>query len=476
MAEKLERIASHIPYPELYAPDAVDHQLTLDLLGSRNPATVRGIPHDRSSEAGVTPIDLRRTPRRLTDQQILGAVSAHLDIPEDVLTARARSDGKGAQREKAYTEINIALREAHTYIDGVLGLTVPTAQVHSPEEIIALIRKTSRYRDTNRKSLGEHAGYCALISVALAVFEIERKEAHTLKMEMGYVERFLTESSGANEHQPLFSPYYAIGISGPMTAVVSGITPQCQVRVSMRDKTPKSQITKYLMKPEATAESAQKDAIGIRIEVANKRIEDVLVASLNYVQEHLEAAHLIVEDRNLLGVERLDEFKDRKSEEVHDANQIPVVPDTSPLSADSLRAVKITGKINIPKNGTSHELISRPIELQVVEPENKNESGLSSHAVYELKKKITVMSRLFGGCSQRWLEAQTTKIAQTEGFPEGFVSNTIQGLQDVGFLIKLPGTEKKKVYAASDVYRRWLSVDGLITDKAIRKQVMHALP
>lgn len=459
MAEKMgrERIASQIPYPEMYEERAVSRELTLEIL-SRPGTPERG--------ATVTPIDLRRTPERISGQEILDSVSAHLGVSLGTLA------DDGAQREAMYqkelADINLSLAIAHRYIEDVLGFRVPAAEVHSRAEVVQLIRKTSAYSEHNKKGLENHAGYCALISAALAVFELQKKEAHTLDQEMVYLEKCLISSSDSMSRDPLFFKHFAGDTPTASSVVINDLQPQCRARISMRDKTQNSQITKYLMKPESTAQEALKDAIGIRLELGNERLEDAIIKLLQYFREHFAATGVSVEDKNLLGDKRLSDLKRRRTVEVPNSEEIPIFPDTNPLSADSFRAVKIVGNIRIPRGGTGMPIF-RPIEIQLVLPDNKNESGLGSHAVYELKKQITVMTRLFGGCSEAWLTQRARKISDADGFAK----NVIQGLQDpkVGFLMTLPRT--RRVYAAADVYRRWLKADGLIEDPAIRDQLLH---
>lgn len=468
MEKKAERVQEHVPYPELYAPEAVTLELTKRILGTDKNAD---LPTSEQLGAMVSPIDLRRVPSRLNDEEILQAVARHLDVDKRLLEADLKGEEQASQ-EKLLGNINIALEEGRNYLDNVLGIRVPSAWISNPKDIIELIRKTSRYREENKKGLQQHAAHCALVSVAFAVFELQKKESHTLTQEMRYVEETLTQPSEKNEGAPLFYKHYAVDVPGSINVTISGLKKQCQARVFMRDKSAESQITKYLMKPEASAEAALKDAIGVRVEVHKDRAEEVLERILNYIQENLDASNLKVEDRNFLG-KRLEAFKDMKSKQVANAENILVITDTSPLSADSFRAVKIIGMIKVPRGGQN--FIDRPIEIQVVEPENKNMSGLSSHAVYELKKHITVMTRLFGGCNESWITGRAEKIQQTEGYPREFIKNTLKGLQDVGFLMRMPKVPNKNVYAATDVYRRWLRVDGLVKDAAVQQKVLHAL-
>jgi hypothetical protein len=479
MVEAQENIITHIPYPELYAPEAIKRQLARDILLSPRVPQSKADKQVNTNKLLVSPIDLRRAPRELSGQEMLDAVSNHLGtslgkIDEVPTTPEAR-----LALEKQLLNVNSALRGAHDYLQHVLNLRVPEYQVRSKKDIVNLIFATTRYTAEYKRGLPMHAGYCALVSTALAVFELQRKEALTLAGEMNYLSRFLTESNESNGGVPLFTKHAIGEVGDVMNVNVNDVNPPCQARLSMRDKTPESQITKYLRKPEATAEAAQKDAIGLRLEVENSHIEDVLVKILNYLQQQMAARNISIEDRNLLDryKDRLRDFKTRKSEEVHNGDGIPAVSDTSPLTADSYQGINITCNLLLPEGGNSpaKKFVSHAMEIQVVLPKSKNENGLSSHAVYELKKKITVMTRLFGGCSEKWLMDQTKATAQKEGFPSEFVRNTIQGLEKVGFMMRLPNTPNKKVFAANDVYNRWLRVDGLIENDLIRRQVAHKL-
>lgn len=476
MAERAELLLPHIPYPQLYAPEAVEYQLTRDILMHPDAVNMPTSADNDNEKPLVSPIDLRRSAAQMSDQEILDAVSTHLGTSFGILDSVPKTRDEIANLEKKFEDINTALVDAGRYIHKVLAVKVPTAEVHSRKDIVELIRKTALYKETNKKGLERHAGYCALVSVALAVFELQKKASLFLAGEMDYLARFLTEQIDANGGHPLFSKHTIGDIGETINVIVNRTDPPCRGRLSMRDKTPDSQTTKYLRKPEATAEAAQNDAIGLRLEIKNDRIEDVVVCVLNYLQEQMNATNLEVEDKHLLAKDknRLEDLKVRISEEVHNGNAIPATPNKSKASASSYRGVNITFRIQVRRGGTSNEFVTRDAEIQLVEPENK-QTGLASTPVYELRKKVIVMTRLFGGCSHAWIVARAKEIARTEGFADEFVSNTITGLQDEGFLMQLPDTPKKTVYAATEVYGRWLKVRGLIDDPAVRKLVIHGL-
>lgn len=452
-----DAILPNIPFPDgLYGKQATSLQLAMKILDYPTP--------EGKGKKIATSIDLHRSSASLSDQDILDSVSTYTRVSLGTLDSAPRDGAERAEREKAFIDMNEALKEAKNYIERVLDIKAPSVTVSSKQDIVDLIRKTQRYGEPDRKGLETHAGHCALISVALATFELQKKESHMLAREKRSLEDFLTVQSDANHQAPLFDKHYAVDVVGPMRVSLKG-SPPLEISLSMRDKDSDSQITKYLMKPESTAEEALKDAIGIRLEVENKQIEDVLIRVASYLQDELGATELQLENKKIFDSRRYNEFRERlRSEDIPDPARIETTSDANPLSADTFRVVKILGDIKVP--GTNK---TRSVEIQVVEPENKNEKKLSSHAIYDMKKKITVMTRLFGGCSETWLKAQLGKISTTDGYSK----KIIEGLQDVGFIIPLPGA--KKVYGAISVYDRWLRVRGLIEDPVVRKQVIHGL-
>ena len=146
MAESQEHLLPHIPYPELYAPEAVHDQLTRDILLNPRPDAVASPEENIPNKPTVSPIDLRRIAAGMTDQEILDSVSNHLSVPFDAIDAVPTSAQGQEKLERQFADVNGALSDAHRYLKGELGLTVPTIEVHSKKDIVDLIRKTALYK------------------------------------------------------------------------------------------------------------------------------------------------------------------------------------------------------------------------------------------------------------------------------------------------------------------------------------------
>ncbi len=454
----------------VYERDAVSFTTMSALLGS-----AAHVGESRNEVATV--IDLHRTPTDFSDQDILEAVSRHLSAPLGNIGTVQESPDDRERYEELLGNINLAIVEARNYLEGVLSMRLPSqiheVKVNSRQDIIDLIRKTSRYGITGKSGLEVHAAYCALVSVTLAVFELQKEAAHLLEIEMMKVEVVLTQPSEINEYAPLFSKKFAVLPDAPITVTINGAEPRLTALLSMRDKKPDSQITKYLTRPESNVQEALKDAIGVRVEIANERIEEALILVVTFLQKYLAADGLKIEDRYVLaehGEQRLLALKEGLATIPGIKSEVTVtaatLDDDNPFSAQSFRVVKVLANIMIP--GTDR---IRSIEFQIVEPESRNEKKLSGYPIYELKKKITVMTRLFGGCSQSWMKKQLAQISDADGYAEKIIDELRADSKD-RFLISLTGTGK---YAAASVYDRWLRVPGLITNRAHRKQIGHAL-
>src|SRR3989338_2067433 len=238
MAESSEKILPHIPYPELYAPEAVRYQLPRDIL--LDPGTSRLLGQQASGDRKtlVSPVDLRRVPTEMSDQDLLDAVSKHLDASLGRIDEEPTSGEEKVKFEKHLADINLALTDAQTYLREQLGIPVPSASVHSKKDIVDLLKRATLYKQTYRKGLEKHAGYCALISVALAVFELQKKEALTLEGEMNYIAQFLTQSTQANGGVSLFTKHTTGDIGDVIHVDVNDVSPPVRARLSMRDKKP----------------------------------------------------------------------------------------------------------------------------------------------------------------------------------------------------------------------------------------------
>src|SRR3989344_4824688 len=121
MAESPENLLTHIPYPELYAPEAVKAQIARNIL--LQPQS------ENDDKKVVSPIDLRRTPQELSGQEMLDAVSNHLGVSLGKVNVTPSSADERHALENQLLNINAALRGSHDYLRRVLNVKVPEFEV-----------------------------------------------------------------------------------------------------------------------------------------------------------------------------------------------------------------------------------------------------------------------------------------------------------------------------------------------------------
>ena len=451
-----EFLTDQRPYPELYAEagSAGRRELLDELWGSAG---------RRINGVNITLLDTFRLSAEPAD-----IIRARLGV-----SAEAYEDPASEETAQALERVNQALEDAHAYLTGYLGLQMPAslkkpARVASLAELETLLKKTALFGPDSQNKLAEHAAFCDYLSVALATYELQKTESLALEDQIRFVEDVFTRRSEENGQRPLFVPVSAGATEGARVFKVEGI-PDCRVTVSFRGKSATSQITKFLMKPEASAREAQKDAIGVRVEAPRHRITEVMHAVLPFLVEHFEASKIAIENANAVPALGMVEFEEELSTgKAADVASV-AASDTNPRSDRRFETLKAVIDLRVPEGGIAGNMtLPRMMEFQIFPDDHRNEAGLKNHNVYELKKKIDVMTRLHGGCKGSWLEKQARQIPQVGGPKWEKIRDELLAS---GKLIKLPG--KRDMYGSADVYARLL--DAELLPQALRPQIAHAL-
>lgn len=460
-----ERLQEHAAYPDMFFARGANDELVEEILSVQ-----KGVFKGRN----ITMLDVRNVPRDITHDRkrevsrgkIIDYISAQLNIePSDLDDER--------KAEELFERINSALNRAKLYITQVLKQELPssvsTLQVRSKEELIALVRNATLFSRSSKK-LTPHLGYCALIKAALGVLELDKPDAGFLRDEMEWLQRFFIEPANAdNKGNPLLERKPGWSADDRIPAVVLGIHPPCDVVFSCRDKTAESQWMKYEYVPESTAERARKDEIAMRIEVRRDRIGDVLNRIIPYCAARLRAENLRIENKNMFSHEDFGALFEGVRNTVPRSIRLERDHDPNPRSSAKFQVLQITGHIDVAEEGKSGRMRHpRSFEIQIVEPENRNNVGLASDGVYRLRKMCAIMTRFFGSFDGSWLRERGAEIAGGMS-PEKLVSEMLRE----GCILELPNVSDK--YADRATIERWLEIDGLITDERIRKRYQHAL-
>ena len=247
--------------------------------------------------------------------------------------------------------------------------------------------------------------------------------------------------------------------------------PPCEVAFEIRDKTWASIMRKYLSKAEANAAEAYKDEIAMRFKLDGRR-HGVVKRVIQFYKKQFDAEAGEISNK---GVIEQTEFDTLVGElrEVKGSRNLKVDPKSNPKSAKSFSVLQLTGNMKVPPAGDlsipKSKWRRRGFEIQFVDTARKPHTGLASDAVYALKKDLIIATRLFGSFQKTWFTEHAIKAARDSELTNMTEEQIFQGLLERGFIFKKPGSRDK--YAATEVWKNWLGMKGLVTPEKIRRNV-----
>ncbi len=180
--------------------------------------------------------------------------------------------------------------------------------------------------------------------------------------------------------------------------------------ICFRTKELESIIIKLMRRAEYDAEKAASDSAGMRFELNEKGIPSAI---LNFVKYMTESGSYIFQDGRI----EIDAKNIKLSNEVvNELRQICskhgigfVLEEGIPNkeSGSRYRAVNVVvSGFELPNKG------KMSLEAQFVPIANKNERGLENHHIYDIFKRITIMTRLFGSVNQDWLKEEVARAVK----------------------------------------------------------------
>lgn len=406
----------------------------------------------------ITPIDFFATNPGLSNVEICEAIEGYLGIES---------------LENKIEMVNQSLKKAKVYIEDYLHMGLPKEiknlkEVESIADIIKIFKKTAAVK--NGDGIGLSPAYCALISVAVAVFELQKKEMSGLMKESEYLYKTLFDVDVNTEIKSFH--YLKKEKSGyDKVAVYDDIKYKVLICSSyFRGKNEDSLISKFINKPEATAEEAAKDGIGFKLEV--KSIEDVksiIPVIARYFKDHFEAENFIFENTGLLDFDEINEIKLGESEQLsdHKSESICIKEDYNAYSNKNFKAFKINGQLTVPMKGDVNGMkMRRQFEIQIVLANNDNETGFSNHIIYEAAKKLSVVTRLAGSFTEDYLEIICNEASEESGIS----AEKIRKYMKDNFLIEIDGNGSNiKKYASKKNVKRFLTA-GIFAEDYIKKK------
>lgn len=462
MAKSHEHFA-HDPVPtaisELFTEEGVNSGFHEALLKSP-----QGINREGKN---LTVIDLFRSPN-LSDAELLDMVALHTGLSLRTTDA--------VEQKKIFSMFNRALQKSSGYMVNTLRYhaisnRILTTHIQSVQDIIALLRNTMTFTSDDRGTLVPHAGYCALVLGALGALELEKAATIELQSATQYIYKEFSDVTKNNGH-PLFSAFSQTDTeTKDIPIVVQGVEGSRSI-LSMRGKSDESLLTKFLSDPKSTAERALEDGIGFRIEIPEKPHQygiDIVNAITRYIGSRDDVSDLTLKNTAFFNS---GEFSTIQQELGQEGLDFSVSSDRNPKSAESIKQFRIRGTMEVPVGGIVGSATQpRRFEIQIVRKgKSGHNEGLGHHDVYDVLKRVTIMTRFFGACSREWLMSEllrTEPIQKSNNPKEEAEYYVTQLLQDK--LVKIPQLKERRVvrYASRDVYERWC-VSGHINESLCR--------
>jgi len=403
----------------------------------------------------ITPLDFFATSPDLSDDEIVEAIEGYLDVEK---------------LENKLEDINRALGTSKNYIENYLHRELPKEiknlnGVKSVADVIKIFRKTAASKEG--EGLGLSPAYCALVSVAVASFELGKKEMGGLTKESEYLYDAMFESDRDTGIQN-FHCLQKEKNGYDKVAVYDDVNHNMLFGNSyFRGKDESSLISKFINKPEATAEEAAKDGIGFKFEV--KSIEDlkrIIPIVARYFKKNFEAGNFIFENTNLLAPEEVSEVGEESKRQLDETGEATLLikNDKNVYSNRNFKAFKINGDLQVPKNGDVDGMkMKRQFEIQIVLVDNDNETGFSNHYVYDAAKKLAAVTRLFGSFTEKYLNT----ICDEAGAGSGMSAEKIKEYLKDSFLVEIEARGySRKRYASRKTAARFLK-SGIFPDKRI---------
>lgn len=421
-----------------------------------------------------TIIDLKRIPAESTDDQILGWAAVALHLPVESL-----KEGSPA----TYRLLNEGLADAKEYFIALHAeryLPESFPAVRNAQELVALVRKSAQVNSkTGLPPSEDGVKHCALICAAIAGIEARQKKVANLIGEVEYVGQQMGRPSKDGTQLLQF-------IIGKKGSAVAGQEDEKQARktfslfpradskstnvirgtVEWRAKQKLSIMTKFLERQDASAETAFKDGIALRLTVAPSDMVQVGKNLALWLTTNFSAQGLKFENANAFSDK---EWKELEEKMAHESLKLAFADSHkgSGISQGTYTAFKLVGRIFVPTAGNrTGELEPRAFEVQIIPEGVHNERKGLSHDIYDVVKKVSVMTRLFGGCPEDIFQKYVEEAARLSRLE---VKNVHELLTQDGRVHKFD-----KMVANPKVWDEWLEagVPGVAAERRFYKSIL----
>jgi hypothetical protein len=393
------------------------------------------------------------------EEDFLNWIEREIDIKKDVIKQNRKTPESKMQYEvlnRAYKQAKIFLEKTLKYSEKEVG--VGPASLSSKEDILGLLNKTLLKAGTNIGLSTEATAACRLVKATIVAYETLKHDAELLKT--------ITEGFEKN----LISPITVGSVTDSPLVLLSGEdifgknfyakdNDKLEGVVSSRGKDVEKAMLRYINRPESSAESALKDGIASRIVVEKKDAMKLLPILCKWLKKEMKVHHLKIENKSLFSKEQMEKIKNELLPKVISTQNFELVDGKSEATTmGNFVALSIKGILN-----EDHVVVSsvskhaRQFEIQIVLPDNKNETGQMNHYVYDISKFVAARTRLDGGCPEYVFNEFVKEAEAKSGIrKEDIIDYLLKSKDGIEApVVKIKKNDKKWEYIAHSVYSRW---------------------
>ncbi len=419
---------------------------------------LKGQFDDIDPEKRPTAIDFQGLREGSAEEDFLKWINRELDIdPEMIL-----KNGDSPESKDVYKVLDYAYQQGKNFLKDTLKykdeeINIGPASITSKKDIFDLMKKTVLVN--GQKGLSRSLLYCRLVKATIVAYETLKNDAEVLKEATAVFENSMVAPVSVvrkKEDTPLVltkedsegKKFYAASHGGLRGSIAS------------RGKDLERAMLRYITRVEANAATALKDGIASRITIDRDKAVELAPILAKWLTGSMKAGFITVENKSFLSEEQKAKLGEYLSEVLSKNEFMMEEGDSNPTSMGDFEALLIKGILQpVEKDGKFITLAqsARQFEIQLVAPDNKNETGKMDHYTYNVVKFVTARTRLDGACPESVFLEFVKDAAKLSGKSERTIIHNLTETENSPVVkVRKPGKARQEYnYVAHSVYSRW---------------------
>ncbi len=324
----------------------------------------------------------------------------------------------GRENPEALERMRTCWSYAVSFMSNILEIEVPNTLKHftftSVDDIVRLFQRVDNSQSFEwgkKRNIGFAPIICALLKVCDAYNYVKNSQhIEKLSEDQETLQRMLLEDKSITIERNG-------DIDEELSAKLWHIIP---FTMRGRKKSEARFVSKVLRKIEADEDEILKDGLGLRVfaESTEEIVElaRYFINKLKRLKSKLSPKKFDLDNKGLVSDEEITSM--RESLELGecnlDKNGLPNEQERNPHQGETFRSLNCTFLIQF-QNGIEG-LRKRSAEIQFVLDSHENEEGWNNHHIYQLKQRLSIITRLFGYITEKNLRKNLEKTARETQF------------------------------------------------------------